>query len=161
MRRCDLGGRNGITGYMRTTQFFGPGTYTLTFDLAGNIAPTTTTFGIADAGLTTGDWMTAITLNSPSAFTPYTETFTTAGGYLWVFDSYASAPNIGNFLDNVSLTFDPPDPPPPPRTVTSVSVPIVPVPEPSTWVMLLLGFAALGYGGYRRGRNSRVASLLS
>ena len=27
-----------------------------------------------------------------------------------------------------------------------------PVPEPSTWVMMLLGFAGLGYVGYRRGR---------
>jgi hypothetical protein len=26
------------------------------------------------------------------------------------------------------------------------------VPEPSTWVMMLLGFAGLGYVGYRRGR---------
>jgi unsaturated chondroitin disaccharide hydrolase len=28
-----------------------------------------------------------------------------------------------------------------------------PVPEPSTWAMLLLGFAGLGFAGYRRGRR--------
>jgi hypothetical protein len=28
------------------------------------------------------------------------------------------------------------------------------VPEPSTWAMLLLGFAGLGYAGYRRAKTS-------
>jgi hypothetical protein len=28
------------------------------------------------------------------------------------------------------------------------------VPEPSTWAMLLLGFAGLGFAGYRASRNS-------
>jgi hypothetical protein len=31
------------------------------------------------------------------------------------------------------------------------------VPEPSTWAMMLLGFAGLGYVGYRRARESRAA----
>jgi PEP-CTERM motif len=31
------------------------------------------------------------------------------------------------------------------------------VPEPSTWAMLLLGFAGLGYAGYRRAREPRAA----
>jgi hypothetical protein len=30
------------------------------------------------------------------------------------------------------------------------------VPEPSTWAMMLLGFAGLGYAGYRRARELRV-----
>ena len=30
------------------------------------------------------------------------------------------------------------------------------VPEPSTWAMMLLGFAGLGYAGYRRAREPRV-----
>ena len=29
------------------------------------------------------------------------------------------------------------------------------VPEPSTWAMMLLGFAGLGYVGYRRAREPR------
>ena len=29
-----------------------------------------------------------------------------------------------------------------------------PAPEPSTWAMMLLGFAGLGYAGYRRSRRS-------
>jgi hypothetical protein len=32
------------------------------------------------------------------------------------------------------------------------------VPEPSTWAMLLLGFAGLGFAGYRRARKAHLAS---
>ncbi len=35
-----------------------------------------------------------------------------------------------------------------------------PVPEASTWMMMLLGFTALGFGGYRRLRRD-VASIES
>ena len=31
------------------------------------------------------------------------------------------------------------------------------VPEPSTWAMMLIGFGALGYAGYRRRREPRAA----
>jgi hypothetical protein len=31
------------------------------------------------------------------------------------------------------------------------------IPEPSTWAMMLLGFAGLGYVGFRRTRKVRVA----
>ncbi len=33
------------------------------------------------------------------------------------------------------------------------------VPEPSTWAMMLLGFAGLGYAGYRRLRRARLEAL--
>ena len=32
------------------------------------------------------------------------------------------------------------------------------VPEPSTWAMMLLGFAGLGFAGYRRARKAGAAS---
>jgi hypothetical protein len=35
--------------------------------------------------------------------------------------------------------------------------PIPPVPETSTWAMMLLGFAGLGYAGYRKAREPRAA----
>jgi hypothetical protein len=31
------------------------------------------------------------------------------------------------------------------------------VPEPSTWAMILLGFAGLGFAGYRNSTNGRAA----
>jgi hypothetical protein len=31
------------------------------------------------------------------------------------------------------------------------------VPEPSTWAMMLLGFAGLAYTGYRKGKSARTA----
>ena len=35
---------------------------------------------------------------------------------------------------------------------------LAPVPEPSTWAMLLLGFAGLGYAGFRpTGKSPRIA----
>jgi hypothetical protein len=33
-----------------------------------------------------------------------------------------------------------------------VGVNVDPVPDPSTWAMMLLGFAGLGFAGYRRAR---------
>jgi hypothetical protein len=38
-------------------------------------------------------------------------------------------------------------------TATAAAV----VPEPSTWVMMLVGFAGLGFAGYRRAREPRAA----
>jgi hypothetical protein len=64
---------------------------------------------------------------------------------------------IDSFFDVfVDITLDLP----PPLTSPSVSVgPIllVAVPEPSTWAMLLIGFAGLGYAGYRRARMAVLA----
>jgi hypothetical protein len=33
-----------------------------------------------------------------------------------------------------------------------------PVPEPSTWALILLGFAGLGFAGYRRNKAAAVAA---
>jgi hypothetical protein len=42
--------------------------------------------------------------------------------------------------------------------VTAGSAPVVP--EPSTWAMMLLGFAGLGFVGYRRkGGHGRAAHI--
>jgi hypothetical protein len=34
---------------------------------------------------------------------------------------------------------------------------ITAIPEPATWAMMLLGFAALGFAGYRQARAGRAA----
>jgi hypothetical protein len=42
---------------------------------------------------------------------------------------------------------------------TVTVTPVTPgVPEPSTWALMLLGFAGLGFAGYRRSRKSGVAT---
>ena len=41
--------------------------------------------------------------------------------------------------------------------VTLVSSVNTNVPEPSTWAMMLLGFAGLGFAGYRKARGARAA----
>jgi hypothetical protein len=39
----------------------------------------------------------------------------------------------------------------------SYNLSTTPVPEPATWAMMLIGFAGLGYAGYRRAREQRAA----
>ena len=41
--------------------------------------------------------------------------------------------------------------------ITSVTVTASAVPEPSTWAMMLLGFAGLGYAAYRKTKTERTA----
>jgi hypothetical protein len=43
-------------------------------------------------------------------------------------------------------------------TTIAVAPSLVAAPEPSTWAMMLLGFAGLGFAGYRRAR-ARAATL--
>ena len=42
-------------------------------------------------------------------------------------------------------------------TFTSVASETNAIPEPSTWAMMLIGFAGLGYAGYRRARAAQAA----
>jgi hypothetical protein len=63
----------------------------------------------------------------------FSYTFTTTGGQLDFADLAGGNQNIGNILDNVTLT--------------------TAVPEPSTWAMMILGFAGLGFLAYRRKPN--------
>ena len=125
----DLGGS---TGAVRTSMDFAPGTYTLSFELGGN------TLGDAAERTKTrvGDWSTAVTLSSSDPLTTYTYTFTTTGGHLW-FRDFPAAGNqsVGNILDNVVLSI-----------ATSV-------PELSTWAMMTIGFAGLGFAAFRSSHN--------
>jgi hypothetical protein len=41
---------------------------------------------------------------------------------------------------------------------TPITPPPTPVPEPSTWAMMVLGFAGLGFLGYRKTAKARVAA---
>ena len=49
------------------------------------------------------------------------------------------------------------------QTLITVGVPTqsTPVPETSPWTMMALGFAGLGFAGYRRERKERLAPAFS
>ncbi len=130
----DLDGTTPQAGTLQTAESFGPGAYTLSFDLGGNargdVDKTTT--------ITLGDWSQSLTLASGAAYTLYTYTFTTTGGNLSFGDNTVGDQDIGNILDNVTLSTG--------------------IPEASTWAMLGLGFAGLGFAGFRA-RRSAVSAL--
>jgi hypothetical protein len=68
----------------------------------------------------------------------------TTAGDLVIGGSSGQVSTEGNFV--AEFTSGGVTPPPP-----------APVPEPSTWAMMLLGFAGLGYAGYRKAREPRAA----
>jgi hypothetical protein len=90
-----------------------------------------------------------------------------AEGFQWavfssggvVVDSWCNNANSGLDHQCNDATENPPDPG---GSVTEFSVsPLVTpsVPEPSTWALMLLGFAGLGFAGYRKVRKSRAVSI--
>ena len=57
---------------------------------------------------------------------------------------------------DVTLSDRPNSQPPLTTTIPGILVEAVAVPEPATWAMMLLGFAGLGFAGYRRERAART-----
>jgi len=128
----DLNGSNGTPGTLQTDASFAAGTYTLSFDLAGNarndVAKTTV--------ISLGSFSQSITLDSSDPFHLYTFTFSTNGGQLSFSDQAAGNGNIGNLLDNVTLA--------------------TAIPEAKTWAMVGLGFLGLGLMAYRGNERTRL-----
>jgi hypothetical protein len=122
----DLDGSTGTPGTLQTVPSFAAGNYTLTFDLGGNARND----GSKTTVITLGSFTTSITLASANPYQLYTLNFLTTGGQLSFADLAGGNDNIGNILDNVSLS--------------------AAVPEPSTWAMMILGFLGLGFLAYRR-----------
>jgi hypothetical protein len=132
----DLDGSSGSghdpAGQLTSVLSFGPGSYTLSFDLAGNqraATPQSTTVSLGNFNATFGP------LASGVGFTTHTITFSTTGGNL-VFTQNGPSDQQGNLLDNISLAS---------------------VPEPATWAMMLLGFGGLG-AALRQRRRVAAAS---
>lgn len=134
-RYIDLGGSNGALGTLRSVQTFAAGNYVLSFSLAGTqrVAADTTLISL-------GNWSTSIALPTMAGFSTYSFSFATNGGQLSFGESLQSAPsfytpgqlaNTGNLLDNVVLS-------------------TAAVPEPSTWALMIAGFAVVGFGLRRR-----------
>jgi hypothetical protein len=121
----DLDGSTSQAGTLSTLTTFAAGTYTLSFDLGGNARGD----GVKTTVVTLGDFSDTITLPSDSPLQAYSLKFTTTGGALSFADLAGGNQNIGNILDNVSLSA---------------------VPEPATWAAMLLGFGGIGASMRRR-----------
>jgi len=129
----DLDGSTGQPGQLTTIMTFNPGTYLVTFDLAGSqggagkVDPVSKTTEIA---FSIGGATQTLLLDPSAPLTTYSYTFTTTGpGHLSFTDLSGGNNNVGNLLDNVSVSS---------------------VPEPSTWAMMILGFFGVGFVAYRR-----------
>lgn len=124
----DLDGSTGygnvpFAGILESNATFGPGSYTLSFDLAGNLRGAyaqTTYVGLITGG--TPQLLAALTPPNTQPFMLYSYTFSTGGGQLYFVDSGPSDQQ-GNLLDNVTMSS---------------------VPEPGSWALMLIGFAGLG-----------------
>ena len=131
----DLDGSSDAAGTLQTLGTFAAGSYTLTFDLGGNargdVDKTTT--------ITLGDFTQSITLASSSPYALQTFSFTTTGGQLSFADGGAGNQDIGNILDNVTLS--------------------TAVPEASTWAMMLVGFGGLAFAAFRRNTKGRALAI--
>ncbi len=131
----DLDGSSGnghaTAGQLTSVATFGPGDYTLTFDLAGNLrgaAAQTTTVSL-------GSFSQVFSPASNAGFALQTvHIHTTTGGSLQ-FTEGGPSDQQGNLLDNVTLTSS--------------------IPEPASWVMMIVGFA--GAGGLMRARRRTAA----
>lgn len=136
----DLDGTTGDghnpAGQLTSVQSIGPGTYTLTFDLAGNLrgatAQTTT--------ISLGSWSTTVAPANTQPFQLYSYTFTTTTAASLVFTENGPSDQQGNLLDNVNLTAG--------------------VPEPAAWGMMILGLFTVG-GVLRNRKKLQGAVALS
>jgi PEP-CTERM motif len=126
----DLDGSSGAETNLSTIMSFAAGSYTLTFDLAGNARND----GSKTTVITLGNFTTQITLAATDPYALHTLNITTTGGNLVFSDLSGGNNNIGNILDNV--------------TVATVAA----IPEPGTWAMMLIGFAGLGFA-FRQSRR--------
>jgi hypothetical protein len=131
----DICGSASTCGVFTTKQTFGPGNYTVTLNLAGNarIATSDTTL------VTFGTNSTSYLLTESQKQTEVWNVSLSAPGQLSIADQGLLGPDIGNILLSVEVA--------------------TAVPEPSTWAMMILGFASVGFLAYRRknGATLRVA----
>ena len=131
------GNGNTPAGELDSLASFGPGSFTLSFDLRGNgrkigpnPAPAQTTV------VSLGAWSTSITQPNAAPFTHYSFTFASGLGGKLRFAENSASDQRGNVLDNVLLT-------------TAAT------PEPASWSMMLVGFAIAG-GALRHRRLAAV-----
>ena len=142
---------DGTTGYgygppdgeIQSRVMFGAGTYSLSFDLAGNLRGAlseTTTVGITNDPSENVSYTPANT----QGYMLETQSFTlTQPGYLFFVDTGLPSDQQGNLLDNIALT----------SPNANLATPL-----PPTWTMMLIGFAGLGFVAYRKKRERGSAT---
>ena len=109
-------------------------TYTLTFWLSGNPdgPPATKSVDVSIGSAVDDNFMYTIGTNTHTdmMYTMESLTFTAGATNTLSFASQDSASDFGPVIGGVSIA----------------------IPEPATWAMMLLGFAGLGFAGYRKAR---------
>jgi choice-of-anchor C domain-containing protein len=109
-------------------------TYTLTFWLSGNPdgPPATKSVDVSIGSAIDDNFMYTIGTNTHTdmMYTMESLTFTAGATNTLSFASQDSASDFGPVIGGVSIA----------------------IPEPATWAMMLLGFAGLGFAGYRKAR---------
>ncbi len=130
-RYVDLDGSTNNAGVLATANSFAAGTYTLNFLLGGSTRGDDNTVRVS-----LGDFVREITLASNAGLTNQGFTFTTRTAGNLSFENFGGD-NLGLILDNITVDGATP-------TQTAAVL------EPSTWAMLLLGFAGVGFMAYRR-----------
>ena len=122
----DICGSASTCGVFTTNQVFAAGNYTVTLNLAGNARSSTSDTTTVSFGTNSTNYLL-------TQFQQQTEVWNvslSAPGQLSIGDAGSIAPNIGNILLSVEVASA--------------------VPEPSTWAMMILGFAGIGFMAYRR-----------
>jgi PEP-CTERM motif len=126
------GSGNSPAGELQSITSLATGSYTVQFEFAGNergALPETTVISI-------GNQSFSLTPPNSQGYTLTTLFFTNVSGQL-SFTDLGPSNQQGNLIDNVVVTTG--------------------VPEPSTWAMMVLGFAGLGFAAFRQGRKTSVA----
>jgi PEP-CTERM motif len=126
------GSGNSPAGELQSLMSLSTGTYTVQFEFAGNErgAPPETT--VISIGGTSFD----LTPPDDQGFTLTTLVFHDVSGPL-SFTDLGPSDQQGNLIDSVVVSTG--------------------VPEPSTWAMMVLGFAGLGFAAFRQGRKTSTA----
>jgi hypothetical protein len=122
------GNGNNPAGQLSSIQSFVLGDYTISFLLAGNLRGASAQTTVVSFG----NQFFSFTPTNTQPYTLQTVHFTGVSGVL-SFADLGPSNQQGNLLDNITVTTG--------------------VPEPSTWVMMLLGFAALAFAGFRKSRR--------